>query len=87
MRQRIARRFRKNIMRLGTIVREEALNRDEDGTLYPKKDRGYCVEAIVNGWHISAPDDNRYESLKSCLDAAKWAMEQKLGQHTEKEKE
>ena len=76
MRKRIARRIRKNIMRLGKITREEVLNRDDDGKLYPKKECGYCVEATVNGYKLSAPDDSWYEAYKGCYFMAKWASEQ-----------
>lgn len=76
MRKRIARRIRKNIMRLGIITEEKVLNRDEDGKLYPKKEWGYTVHAVVNGYRISAPDDSWYEAYKGCYFAARWASEQ-----------
>lgn len=82
-RKRRAQQLRKNIMKLGTIVQEEILNKDDDGTIWPdKRDWGYCVRAVVNGWHISAPDDCWYEAYKGCLEAAKWAMDQKPGRWT-----
>lgn len=81
-RKRRACQLRKNIMRLGTIIREEVLNKDEDGNIEPdKKEWGYRVEAIVNGWHITAPDDSWYEAYKGCLECAEWAMTQKPGHH------
>ena len=76
MRKRIARRIRKNIMRLGKIIEERVLNRDEDGKLCPKKEWGYTVHAIVNGYKIYAPDDSWYQAYKGCYEAAKWASEQ-----------
>lgn len=76
MRKRIARRIRKNIMRLGKITEERVLNRDDDGRLYPRKEWGYCIEAIVNNYRITAPDDSWYEAYKGCYFAAKWASEQ-----------
>ena len=63
-------------MRFGKITREEILNRDDDGKLLPKKEWGYCVEAIVNGYQITAPDDSWYGAYQGCLEAAKWAAEQ-----------
>lgn len=77
MRKRIIRRIRKNIMRLGKITCEEVLCRDDSETMLPKKEWGYCVRAIVNGYRISAPDDSWYEAYKGCYFAAKWASEQK----------
>ena len=88
MRKRIMRRVRKNIMRLGTITREEILNKDDDGNIEPdKKKWGYCVEAIVNGWKITAPDDSWYEAYKGCLEAAKATMEMEPGHHVPNKKE
>ena len=78
-RKSIIRRMRKNVMRNAIIVREEILNRDDDGKLYPKKEWGYCVEVIANGWLITAPDDNRYESYKGVTEAIEWALEQQPG--------
>lgn len=63
-------------MRLGKITEERVLNRDDDGKLYPKKEWGYTVHAIVNGYSIYAPDDSRYDAYKGCYEAAKWASEQ-----------
>ena len=75
-----AKQIRKSILKMGTIIREEILNKDDDGTVIPnKKEWGYSVEAIVNGWRITAPDDCWYQAYKGCLEAAKWAMEQKPG--------
>lgn len=77
MRKRIIRRLRKNLMRLGTITREEILNKEDDGSIVlDKKEWGYCVECEVNGWHISAPDDSWYEAYKGAYWCAKWAMKQ-----------
>lgn len=75
-RKRKIRQMRKNLMRLGTIIREEVLNKDDNGNLYPKKEWGYCVEAVVNGWTVTAPDDSWYEAYKGCLWASKWAAQQ-----------
>ena len=77
MRKRLIRQLRKNIMRLGTITREEILNKDDDGSIIPdKKEWGYCIECEVNGWHINAADDSWYEAYKGAYWCAKWAMEQ-----------
>lgn len=86
MRKRIMRRVRKNIMQLGTIVREEVLNKDEEGNIEPDKRKyGYCVEAVVNGWHICAPDDSWYMAYKGCLEAAKACLDMESGFHTPEE--
>ena len=67
-------------MRIGTLISEEILNKDDDGNILPdKRDWGYSVRAIVNGWKITAPDDSWYNAYKGCLVAAKWAMEQPEG--------
>ena len=73
------RKMRKNVMRMATRIEEVVLNRDDDGTLWPKKDRGVSVHAIVNGWSIAAPDKTWYEAYKGCLECAKWAMTQPEG--------
>ncbi len=75
-RKSVIRARRKEIMRLGKIVKEEILNRDDDGNLYPKKEWGYAVNAIVNGRSIYAADRNRFEAMYSCYDGAKWAAKQ-----------
>ena len=79
MRKQMIRKFRKNIMKLGKITKVEVLNRDDDGNKYPKKEWGYFVEAIVNGWKICSPDRNWYESYKACADMARYAMEYEPG--------
>jgi len=84
MRKRIIRRMRKEIMRLGTIISVEALKRDDDGTLCPKKDRGAYVEAIVNGWRICSADNNWYMAYKGCLEAAKMCAKKEPGPWDEK---
>jgi len=76
-RKSVTRARRKEIMRLGRITEERWLSRDDDGTKYPKKDRGYTVHAEVNGYSIIAPDYNRFEAFKGMLEAARWAAEQK----------
>lgn len=77
MRKRIIRRLRKNLMRMGKIIKEEVLNKDDDGSIISdKKEWGYCVEAKVNGWHISAPDVSWYGAYKGAYWGAKWAMKQ-----------
>lgn len=73
------RQLRKNIMRHATIVREEILNHDDDGTIYPKKEWGYCIEVIANGWLITAPDDSWYEAYKGLTEAVDWALKQRPG--------
>lgn len=75
-RKRKIRQIRKNIMRLGKITRAEVLNKDDDGKLYPKKEWGYCVGALVNGYTITAYDDSWYEAYKGCLWCAELAAKQ-----------
>ena len=75
IRQRMIRRMRKNLMRLGTIVREEVSH--PPGT--PRKDRAWTVEAVVNGYSICSPDTSPYGAYQGALLAAKWAMEQPFG--------
>lgn len=68
--------LRKNLMRMGDIVREESLNKDEYGNKVPKRERGYSVKIIVNGYQIYAADTSAYEAYKGAIFAAKWATEQ-----------
>ena len=74
-RKRKIRHLRKNIMKLGKITRIEVLKED-DGIIWPKKDWGYCVECVVNGYKITAPDDSWYQAYKGAYEAASWASEQ-----------
>lgn len=76
MKRRLIRRMRKMIMKLGTITRVEVIDKDIDGNKLPKNQRGYVVEALVNGYKICAPDDSWYMAWKGCLEAAIWASEQ-----------
>lgn len=62
-------------MKLGTIIREQTLSRDDDGMRWPKKEWGYAIDVDCNGYHISAPDCNRFEAMKGALEAVRWAME------------
>lgn len=68
--------LRKNLMRMGNIVREEFLNKDEYGNKLPKRERGYSIKIIVNGHRIYAADTSAYEAYKGAIFAAKWATEQ-----------
>lgn len=85
MRKRIIRRIRKNVMRLGKITRVKALNRDDDGTKWPKKDCGYVVDCIVNGWRITSVDDSWYGAWQGALECAKWASEKPSFVQSEKD--
>lgn len=54
--------MRKNIMRMGKIIKEE---KHEEGY--------YSIEVLVNGYHICSPDDSKYMAYKGCQFACKWA--------------
>lgn len=85
MRKRMMRRIRKNLMKLGKITSVIAYAKDEKGNKLPKNERGYSVNALVNGWSISAPDDSLYESYKGCLYCAKLAVQGELGKGVQHE--
>lgn len=76
-RKRKIRHMRKNIMRIGKIIHEEKLNKDDEGKIiYPKKQWGYGIDILVNGHTICCGSDSKYGAYKGALFAAKWAMEQ-----------
>ena len=78
-RKSVTRARRKTLMRIGDIIREEALNRDDDGKLYPKKDRGYCIEIVVNGWRICSYDDSRFGAFQGAVEAAVYSVDKPFG--------
>lgn len=87
VRTRVIRKRRKEILRHCTDFKEEALNRDDDGMLFPKKDRGYCVEFKVNGFGCSCPDRNRFEAMYAAVDCARWLAKKDVVKELEEERE
>lgn len=77
-RKRKADQLRKALIKISTDFKEVSLNRDDDGTLLPKKHRGYNVRVTINGYRLYCPDKNRYEAYKAAYDAAKWLMTEPL---------
>ena len=71
------RRIRKNVMRLSDSWEIVCYTRDDEtGRKLTKQERGYCVRASVNGWHISSVDDNLYDAYKYCLEEIQWCLKQ-----------
>ena len=68
-------------MRMGTITEELVYKRDDDGTLWSKKDWGCSVHCVVNGWSISSADRDWYGAYKGAIEGAKVALEQEPGKH------
>ena len=77
LKPRLIRRWRKEILRCGTITRTEILNKDEDGAVYPdRREWGYVVECNVNGYSIGSYGQNWYEAWQGAAYSARWAVEQ-----------
>ena len=55
---------------------EKVLNKDDDGTILPRKEWGYCVNAVINGYRISSPDDSWYLAWQGMNACVKWAISQ-----------
>ena len=84
-RKSVTRKRRKELMKLGRITREKSLSRDDDGTKLPKEHRCYCVEVLINGWHLCTPENNKFNAFKYALEFGRWQAEQPP--YVKKEKE
>lgn len=76
MRKRMIRKFRKNVMRLGTIHKVEVYKTDEDGKLLPKKHWSYCIDYESNGKYICSIGHSLYSVWQGADKAVKWANEE-----------
>lgn len=76
LKKKMIRKWRKNVYRHATKVTEKVLNKDDDGTILPRKEWGYCVNAVINGYRISSPDDSWYLAWQGMNACAKWAISQ-----------
>lgn len=65
IKKRVIRKWRKNVFRYCTDVKEEILNKDDNGVIWPdKKDWGYAVDFECNGHSCSCADDSWYGVYK-----------------------
>ena len=72
MRKRMIRKFRKNVMRSGTIKKVEAYKTDDDGNLLPKKYWSYCIEFECNNSFVCSFGYNWYDVWQGASKATKW---------------
>lgn len=65
------RRMRKNVMRAGTVESEHWISHDDWGRKYTKRDRGYIINAVINGYKVRSVDRNPYDAWKGCVECMK----------------
>ena len=80
MRRKIAKRLRREILRLGATIKEEGWISDEDGEYVgktklpvgiPSTERCFAVKVECNGWKIFSADDDELGVYRVVLDCVK----------------
>ena len=76
VRTKMIRKWRKNVLRNGENVKARILNTDDDGTIWPKEEWGYCINFNCNGYHCSCPDDSWYSAWQAANMLVKVCLEE-----------
>ena len=73
MRRKIAKRLRREVLRMGAVIKEERWAEPKN---VPRKENGYALRVVYRGWKIFSAGDDELESYRMVLDVMKHDCEE-----------